>query len=298
MTTRTIRERPRSTEASRRLLLKMPPRTRRRARRYVLVALCALAAVLRSTAARAVEVTVGLSPAADTTIFEESGDTSDAKGPNVFAGRNASFFSLIRRALLRFDVAAAIPAGRTLSSASLRINLTRSNSNSVIASLYRVSAAWGEGVSNSGLPGGNGAPATPGDATWTKRVYPGTDWTNPGGDTALAASASTLIGTSLADYFFASTPKMRADVQSWIDQPATNFGWQLQMDEAQVGPTAKRFGSRENPDPAVRPLLLVTYDDRSVAAPPAAVPALDGSVLVALAALLAAGGLRLLRRPA
>jgi hypothetical protein len=242
--------------------------------------------------ADAATVTVAMSPAADTTIFEENVNASDAKGPGIFAGRNNG--AEIRRAFLRFDVAGAVPAGFTVSSARLRLSLTRSNSGSVLASLYRVSGAWNEGTSNS-TPGGSGVPATAGDATWTHRVYPTTSWTNPGGDTALTASGTTLIESSLTDYFFTTTPAMLADVQGWLDQSATNFGWQLRADEAQTAPTAKRFGSRENADPALQPVLLLTYDD-SVAGPPAAVPALDARLQVALAVLLFACGARLLNR--
>ena len=42
---------------------------------------------------------------------------------------------------------------------NLRLSLTRSNSGSVFASLYRVSGAWAEGTSDAGIPGGSGAPA-------------------------------------------------------------------------------------------------------------------------------------------
>jgi hypothetical protein len=254
--------------------------------------LCLAAGFLRAAEVDAAAVTVALNPAADTTIFEENGNASDAKGPGIFAGRIV--VGAIRRAFLRFDVAGAVPAGSTVSSAELRLSLTRSNSGSVSASLHRVSGAWGEGTSNAGDPGGKGAPATAGDATWTQRVYPATPWTVPGGDAALTASGTTLIGSSLTDYIFTTTPAMAADVQGWLDQPATNFGWQLRADETRT-PTAKRFGSRENASPALQPVLLVTYDV-VVAAPPAAVPALDARLQAVLAVLLAAGGLRLLRR--
>ncbi|MGE5715170.1 MAG: DNRLRE domain-containing protein [Acidobacteriota bacterium] len=234
-----------------------------------------------------------LTPAADVTIFEENADAADAKSPSIFAGRNNR--DSIRRALLRFDVASAVPAGIVVSSAQLKLSLTRANSGFVFVSLYRVSAPWNEGTSNSGTPGGSGAAATSGDATWTARIYPGTPWLSPGGDTAPAASATTLVGSSLADYVFATTFQMVADVQGWLDQPATNFGWQLRADETQIAPTAKRFGSRESTPQAQQPQLFVTYDDASA---PAAtgVPALDAPGLAVLTVLLATGGASLLRR--
>ena len=257
--------------------------------------LCLAAGLLRAAEVDATNVTVVLNPAADVTIFEENADSSDAKSPGLFAGRTNT--DHIRRAFLRFDVASAVPAGILVSSVNPVLSLTRSNSGFVFASLYRVSSAWSEGTSDAGTPGGSGAAATSGDATWTRRVYPGTFWLNPGGDTAPAASGTTLIGTSLADYVFTTTPQLVADVQGWLDQPATNFGWQLRVDETQIAPTAKRFGSRENTAPALQPLLFVTYDDPNAAAPPATgVPALDAPMQAVLALLLAAGGARLLHR--
>jgi hypothetical protein len=258
-----------------------------------LVGLCLLSAgVLCSIPVEAAIVTVALAPAADTSIFEENVDASDAKGPGLFAGLNAGGAS--RRALLRFDVKGPVLSGSTISSVRLRLSLTRSNSGDVLVSLYRVTGAWGEGTSNAGEPGGSGIPATAGDATWTRRVYPAIPWTSPGGDTAQAASGSALVGSAPADILFDATPAMVADVQSWLDQPLANFGWQLRVDETQVARTAKRFGSRENAEPALRPVLLVTYDD--AIGPPKDVPALDTRMLAALVVLLAACGARLLNR--
>ncbi|MDL2718632.1 MAG: DNRLRE domain-containing protein [Acidobacteriota bacterium] len=258
--------------------------------------LCLAVGLLSASTARAGIVTVVPPPVADATIFEENGDSSDSKSPGLFAGRTST--DRIRRAFLRFNLT-GIPAGVTVSSVQVVLSLTRANSGSVFASLYRVSAAWGEGTSDAGIPGGSGAPATAGDPTWTMRVYPGTAWTSPGGDTLTSVSATTLIGSSLVNYFWTTTPALLADVQGWINAPATNFGWQLRIDESQIAPTAKRFGSREQSDAALRPVLIVRYDDPAVGgAPVTAVPALDAPALLALAAVLAAGGAWLLRRGA
>ena len=43
---------------------------------------------------------------------------------------------------------------------------------------------------------------------------------------------------------------MRADVQSWLDDPASNFGWLVLGDESEI-PTAKRFDTRESASPPV-----------------------------------------------
>jgi hypothetical protein len=47
-------------------------------------------------------------------------------------------------------------------------------------------------------------------------------------------------------------------VQSWVDNPATNFGWVLRGDETSSG-SAKRFDSRQNSVPSFRPSLSITF---------------------------------------
>jgi hypothetical protein len=51
---------------------------------------------------------------------------------------------------------------------------------------------------------------------------------------------------------------MVADVRLWLAAPHRNFGWILLGDETAPG-TAKSFGSREEPDLSLRPVLEVTY---------------------------------------
>ncbi|MCC6560778.1 MAG: hypothetical protein IT478_05430 [Xanthomonadales bacterium] len=78
---------------------------------------------------------------------------------------------------------------------------------------------------------------------------------------------------------------MLADLASWRANPASNHGWLLLSNEAQVPPTAKRLESAESSDPAARPLLVIDY-----ALPTAPVPGprnLALAVLI-LAVLLAA----------
>jgi hypothetical protein len=48
---------------------------------------------------------------------------------------------------------------------------------------------------------------------------------------------------------------MASDVQAWLDNPASNFGWILICDEAR-SPTSRRFNSREG---AVPPSLLIDF---------------------------------------
>ena len=48
---------------------------------------------------------------------------------------------------------------------------------------------------------------------------------------------------------------MVADVQGWLDNPASNFGWLMLGDES-TNLTAKRFDTRESTSP---PVLAITY---------------------------------------
>src|SRR5207248_8531965 len=50
---------------------------------------------------------------------------------------------------------------------------------------------------------------------------------------------------------------MAADVQSWLDDPASNFGWLVLGNEA-TSTTSKRFDTRETTTP---PVLTVEYTE-------------------------------------
>jgi hypothetical protein len=52
---------------------------------------------------------------------------------------------------------------------------------------------------------------------------------------------------------------MVADVQSWLDDPSTDFGWLIKGNEAGMG-TVKRFDSKDNSDPNVLPILEIEFE--------------------------------------
>jgi hypothetical protein len=121
---------------------------------------------------------------------------------------------------------------------------------------------WGEG--DSFASSGNGASASPGDATWAFRFFPDTPWTAPGGDFVSTPSATVPVEETPGPTTWASTPGMIGDVQSWLDSPGSDFGWIVIGEEIVLG-SARKFESRENPDPALRPMLTVEFE------PPASV---------------------------
>jgi FtsP/CotA-like multicopper oxidase with cupredoxin domain len=213
-----------------------------------------VAGLLGPAVAAAVTATIPASK--DNTLYESStGAVSNGSGENMFTGRTKD--GLIRRALVAFDIAANLPAGSTINSVTLQLNLSRSKFNtSESTTLHRVLADWGEGSSNSSANPGQGASSTANDATWIHRFYPGTNWTTPGGDFAGTASASAGIAGS--GFFTWSSAAMAADVQAWLDSPASNFGWLIRGNEGGAS-TAKRFDTSENAQTTRRPVLTVDY---------------------------------------
>lgn len=188
----------------------------------------------------------------DNTIYSE-GPFSNGAGIYMFAGMTAQ--NNRRRALLTFDLS-AIPAGSTITSATLRLHMSRSLGGPYPVSPHRVLADWGSAGSDATANEGMGAPAQTNDATWSHRFYSGTPWTTPGGDFVGAASATELVD-GVGAYFW-SGAGMVADVQAWVDDASSNFGWIL-LGEEGFGGTAKRFNTRENGTASTRPQLTVVW---------------------------------------
>jgi hypothetical protein len=219
-------------------------------RRLLLLA----ALILPAAPGRVGAEVVAIPPSLDNTLFEDAdGDTSDGEGPVFFAGKNGQ--GRARRALVAFDVAHRLPAGSQIDSVVLTLQVSNApNSIPRQFTLHRVLKGWGEG--HSSATGGSGAAASPGDATWLYTFYPGLPWTNGGGDFDPATSASLLVGEP--GLYAWTGLGMTADVQSWLQQPGTDFGWLIQGEETDLN-TARRFDSRENEVAAHRPLLTIYY---------------------------------------
>ena len=197
-----------------------------------------------------------LRPAHDSTVIEDpAGTLANGSGEAIFAGRINSASRSIRRALISFDVAAAVPPGSTVTGATLWLNLSSTSAGPVMLRLQRISSGWGEGASASG--GGGGAPSQPGDATWIHRHFADAFWVAPGGDFDPTPRAAATVDQP-GPYAWGSTAEMVADVQGWLDTPSSAFGWILIGDESRPQ-TVKRFDSRESPDETLRPLLEVDF---------------------------------------
>ena len=221
----------------------------------------------------------------DNTLYEDAtGAVSNGAGDWFFSGRTAK--GAIRRGLFRFDIAGNVPAGSTINSVSVTLNMDKTTSGLQTIDLHRVPADWGEGTSDALGQEGSGAVSTPGDATWIHTFFNTNTWTNVGGDFDPTASASQNVGGT-GPYTWASTAQMVTDVQDWLDNPGNNFGWILIGNET-VFTTSKRFHSRTNIAP---PTLIVKFSE-----PVATIPTMTEWAMIAMIGLVLVAAVWGLRR--
>ncbi|HEY3899764.1 MAG TPA: DNRLRE domain-containing protein [Chthoniobacter sp.] len=234
---------------------------------------------------------VAVCPAAhDTSLDAGDVNNSDGGGPAFFVGTDGD--DETHRALISFDLS-SIPAGSTITNVQLVLTLSNvaggggggggtEPSNATI-SLYALTRSWGEGTSESDALGvngtGHGAPASAGDATWDAAMFDETNglWANPGGDFNSTASGSLFLNGNMVNTAFTwlSTPQMVADVQGWLNNSATNYGWILINADETDPRTLYGFYSRTwSTFPGAQgqanfePALQVTFTPPGVPVPP------------------------------
>jgi hypothetical protein len=212
--------------------------------------------------------TVELGSSRDTTLFESStGSLGNGAGQYLFAGNTAQGDPVnSRRGVIAFDVAAAVPPGSTITSVSLQLRVSKVASAAPrTIGLHAITRDWGEGASAAIAGEGVGAPAEDGDATWLHTFHDTADpagspaWTTPGGDFVAVPSATTSVGATNQFAIWGPTSQLVADVQQWLDDPASNHGWLLLGDES-TDTTAKRFNTREfGGSASLRPKLTIEF---------------------------------------
>jgi hypothetical protein len=235
--------------------------------RHVILVCSSIWTIWLAAFARADIVTIG--PSKDASIYAANVNNSNGAGPGMFAGTDAGPSRI--RSLLAFDIA-GVPqlSGATITGVQLTLTLGMVPGGSPpapspeIVDLHRLTADWGEGTtgSSSTTIGGTGGgfAANTGDATWNARMFSGTLWSTAGGDFSATASASLSVGNTINTSFtWASTPTLVADVQGWLDSPATNFGWELINTDEISARTFRAFYTREASTAAFRPQLQITY---------------------------------------
>jgi hypothetical protein len=221
-------------------------------------------------------------PSRDNTLYQHTmnpAEWSNGSGQHMFAGQigtNAvAPMGVLRRSLLAFDVASAVPANATITSAVLRLNVSRVQNVAGNVSLHRMLEDWGEGGSDApgvntgsaegGGPDGATLPdAEANEATWTHRMHGGgaaTQWANAAGGQAgadYAAADSDTQSVNATGMYTWSSSTLVDDVQSMLDNPSSNYGWMV-IGEEGTSRSVKRFDTRENPIAANRPILIIDY---------------------------------------
>ncbi|MEN9653677.1 MAG: hypothetical protein RL303_1397 [Verrucomicrobiota bacterium] len=203
--------------------------------------------------------TITLTPAADTAMLSLNPANNYGALTTVPVGPIAKP-DQFARALIRFDVAAALPPGAVVTNVTLTVRMTKEaiSGPADTVALHRLLVDWGEGAKSSG---NHGSAATAGEANWTARKLGAADWAAPGaqsGTDFAAAASGSLVWNAPGSYTFASAAGLIADVQSWLDTPAQNQGWLLKSDQESTVGAAKRMVTREG-SAAQRPQLVIGY---------------------------------------
>jgi hypothetical protein len=229
----------------------------------------------------------------DATLFGAStANNNSSSGPGMFVGGDGG--GNPKRGLIEFNIPAAVPAGATITGASLSLVLgmvaggvggTADQTPRTIR-LFDVTTNWAGGTNGVTTPnppgsfpgpgfGGTGQGFTPntGDVTWNFAKFNTIPWSTPGGggDFVSTESADTVVSQNLnTPYVWGSTAQMVADVQGWLDGTLPNFGWLLKNDSEGAPQTFRAFYTREGAIeqnvPQFAPELTVDFVE------PAAVP--------------------------
>ena len=142
-------------------------------------------------------------------------------------------------ALLQWDLS-AIAAGSTISAASIQLNITNSTKHNY--ELYALQQDWSES-----------------QATWNQ-YSAGNDWSSAGAD-GMGDFDPTVLGQFAAQNMGTYTSPLNAAgvamVQSWVDNPSTNYG--LIVKDYVNATNRMVFSSRETSTASLHPKLVVSY---------------------------------------
>lgn len=196
--------------------------------------------------------TVDVSAAADATIYQDP-KLSNGAGPELASGTENNGES--RRTLLKFDLAKTVPSNAEITNVELVLQSTDPEQSGMQAfDLYPVTKAWKEGTASS-LVQVQPVKASNKEVTWTNTGEAG-PWKNAGGDYQPYVRATVNVSGS-GEYIWSSAG-MIEDIKAWLQGADSNHGWLLIGREG-IATTKKLFGSSENPNPSMRPILRVTY---------------------------------------
>lgn len=214
----------------------------------------------------------------DATLLGGSDATTNQSlaDPGLFVGTDGQ--DNPKRGLIEFNVAQALPPGAVVTAVQLQLTVGQvagsgggsggGSGSAETISLFDESQAWGQptnvaGATSFGGTGHGGTPKT-GDATWNYAFYNATPWTTAGGDwtSSLTDIADASVTGTLTSFDW-SSPAMVTDVQNWLNNPASNFGWIIKNANETTATDFRAFwsaqGAAANNNPAIAPDLTVTY---------------------------------------
>ncbi|MGJ8652766.1 MAG: DNRLRE domain-containing protein [Opitutaceae bacterium] len=206
----------------------------------------------------------------DSSIFEDNTDNSSSIGDFIFVGttgdRNGAGPSF-RRGLIQFDIAENLPTNIIINSVSLTLTIGRVPDEKFVGTtqtLHRVTTEWGAtetALLDSDFSQGNGVPAQDGEATWNEAIRGTNSWITPGGDFVSSESASIGISPIINQAVTWTNVGMVNDVEQWLANPGSNFGWMLIGNESFIK-NARGYYSMDNSDPSANglaPRLNIDY---------------------------------------
>ena len=243
--------------------------------KVLFVVVCANLFAISVSSVRASVVNIGAS--ADATLLGGSDIGNSLAVPGIFVGKDPSN---VKRGLIEFNVAAAVPAGATVTGVTLQLTVGQvagSAGGSVTnfgpvqtMSLYDETQAWGQPSNTVGASSfgghGHGAAAQTGDATWNTAFWSSTLWNvAPGGNwTATSVDLADALVPGTTSYVASwSSTALDAEVQNWLDNPAANNGLLVKDQDEVTGTTFRAFwgaqGAVNAGNPSWAPNLAVTY---------------------------------------
>jgi len=194
----------------------------------------------------------------DSTIFEGFDVGGAGRSSLLYTGRlGSNGGGLKRRLLISFDLSNPTLEGCSNVVAKVELQLEASRVKAVDRvglRAHRMSKGWtsGTGSNEDADPGVSTAEA--GESTWEYRVYPAEKWESIGGDFNPIPSATSTAScpSRFGCKRTLSSVAMAADVQTWLNDAKSNFGWILVGDEEELQ-TAQQFGSGNS-------RLVVSFD--------------------------------------
>ncbi len=222
------------------------------------------------------EVTPGVPVVLDIQASKDTWIQHEENYEDVFGTSNASSQFQVNargdnnqadRLLFKFDLSApssgtAPPSTSTITSSTLTLNRTGGDNTAVSIGVYQATNSWNEAndanQQNSLLLNG---------ATWHTRNFTQT-WNTAGGDFNLTPTSSqSVLATGAYNW------DVLGIVQNWFNAvPAPNHGFLVKA-VTEVGNVQHEFASRENGTAALRPTLVINYNNPGVCGPiPARAP--------------------------